>query len=170
MTSFAERCGANDAARQSQLARTAKLIEASGVELVRFAWCDLHGMLRGKTLVASAAIKAMMDGVGMVSTLLLKDSADRTAYQVFEAQDTQDLPGFEFAGNVMLLAEPASYQQLPWAPKTGWVQCQSWHTDGRPVVFDTRHVLQTALIKLAQAGYGLTCGLEIEFHIYKISS
>ena len=168
MTGFAQQCGVHDAARQSALARTAKLIEASGVELVRFAWCDLHGMLRGKTLVASAAVKAMMSGVGMVSTLLLKDSADRTAYKVFDADGTLELPGFEFAGNVVLLADPASYQQLPWARGTGWLQCQARHTDGQAVPFDTRRVLQQALARLADAGYGMTCGLEVEFHIYKI--
>ena len=174
LTSFAEQCGVHTAARQAALARTAKLIEASGVELVRFAWCDLHGMLRGKTLVASAAVKAMMSGVGMVSTLLLKDSGDRTAYKVFESDSAAELPGFEFAGNVMLLADPASYQQLPWASKTGWVQCQAWHADHNgeavPVEFDTRRVLQKALAKLAEAGYGMTCGLEVEFHIYKLNT
>ncbi len=174
VTSFAHQCGLHDAARRSALARTAKLIEASGVELVRFAWCDLHGMLRGKTLVAKAAVKAMMSGVGMVSTLLLKDSADHTAYKVFDGDFNEQaalaLPGFGFAGNVMLLADPDSYQQLPWAPKTGWLQCQAWHTNGAPVEFDTRRILQKALARLAEAGYGMTCGLEIEFHIYKISS
>ena len=168
MSSFAENCGIHDADRQSALERTAKLIAASGVELVRFAWCDMHGMLRGKTLVAGAAVKAMMNGVGMVSTLLLKDSADRTAYKVFDADGALELPRFEFAGNVMLLADPGSYQQLPWAPKTGWMQCQTWHTDGQSVAFDTRRVLQTALARLAESGYGMTCGLELEFHIYKI--
>ena len=168
VTSFATQCGMHDAARQTALERTAKLIEASGVELVRFAWCDLHGMLRGKTLVASAAVKAMMSGVGMVSTLLLKDSSDRTAYKVFDADGTLELPGFEFAGNVMLLADPSSYQQLSWASKTGWLQCQAWHADGEPIEFDTRRVLQKALARLAEAGYGMTCGLEVEFHIYKL--
>ena len=172
MTSFAQQCGMHTAARQAALERTTQLIEASGVELVRFAWCDLHGMLRCKTLVATKAVQAMMNGVGMVSTLLLKDSADRTAYQVFDEKGKLDLPGFEFAGNVMLLADPASYQQLPWASKTGWLQCQTWHANqeqvGKPVAFDTRRVLQTALAKLATAGYGMICGLEIEFHIYKL--
>ena len=172
MTSFAHQCGIHDPARQALLARTAMLIEASGVELVRFAWCDMHGMLRGKTLVAAAAVKAMKSGVGMVSTLLLKDSSDRTAYKVFDeklgTEGALALPGFEFAGNVMLLADPASYQQLPWAPETGWVQCQAWHTDGQAVEFDTRRVLQKALARLANSGYAMTCGLEVEFHIYKI--
>ena len=168
MTSLAQQCGLHNAARQSALERTAKLIESSGVELLRFAWSDLHGMLRCKTLVASKAIDAMMSGVGMVSTLLLKDTADRTAYKVFDKGGSLDLPGFEFAGNVMLLADPASYQQLPWASKTGWVQCQAWHADGAQVKFDTRRILQTALAKLATAGYDMTCGLEVEFHIYKL--
>ena len=168
MTSFAQLCALQDTARQAALAQIARRIDASDMELVRFAWCDLHGMLRGKTLVAARAEQAMQDGVGMVSTLLLKDSADRTAFKVFEAGDTTDLPGFEFAGNVMLLADPASFKQLPWAEKTGWVQCQSWFPDGQPVAMDTRRILQTALAQLAQAGYGLKCGLEIEFHIYKI--
>ena len=171
MTSFAQKCGMHNAARQSALERTTQLIEASGVELVRFSWCDLHGMLRCKTLMASQAIDAMMNCVGMVSTLLLKDSSDRTAFQVFEVFDEKgslELPGFEFAGNVMLLADPASYRQLPWASKTGWLQCQAWHADGQAVAFDTRRVLQTALAKLAAAGYAMTCGLEVEFHIYKL--
>ena len=170
MTSFAQQCGLHDDARQAALTQTAQCLDASGVELVRFAWCDLHGMLRGKTLVASKAAQAMQDGVGMVSTLLLKDSADRTAYKVFEAGGATDLPGFEFAGNLMLLADPASFKQLPWVDKTGWVQCQSWFPDGQPVAFDTRRILQTALGQLADAGYGLKCGLEVEFHIYKLNA
>src|SRR5688572_2238041 len=170
MSSFAAQCGVHDAARQAALADATRRIKASSLELVRFAWCDLHGMLRGKTLVASAAAEAMQAGVGMVSTLLLKDTADRTAYKVFETGGAAELPGFEFGGNVMLLADPASLKELPWADTTGWVQCQPWFPDGRPVEFDTRRVLQSALAKLAEAGYGMKCGLEIEFHIYRLST
>ncbi|UUZ63276.1 glutamine synthetase family protein [Polaromonas sp. P1-6] len=169
MSSFAQQCGVHDAARQEALTHTAQQIDASGLELVRFAWCDLHGMLRGKTLVASAAAQAMQDGVGLVSTLLLKDSADHTAYKVFEAGGAADLPGFEFASNVMVLADPTSFKQLPWTEKTGWLQCQPWFADGRPVELDTRRILQTALMRLEKAGYAMKCGLEIEFHIYKIT-
>ena len=167
--SFAQLCGIHDEARQAALERTSRLIQASGVDLVRFSWCDLHGMLRGKTLVAAAAPKAMMAGVGMVSTLMLKDTSDRTAYKVFEAGGAADLPGFECASNLLLLAEPASYKQLPWAPHTGWVQCQPWFSGGTPVAIDTRRILQAALERLADQGLGLQCGLEIEFHIYRVA-
>jgi glutamine synthetase len=166
--SFAQRCGIHDAEREAALQRTARLIEASGLELVRIGWCDQHGMLRGKTLVASAAARAMREGVGMVSTLLLKDTSDRTAFKVFERGGTTELPGFEFASNLLLLPDPDSFRVLPWSAGTGWLQGQPWFQDGTPVPLDTRRVLQDALARLAQAGYGMTCGLEIEFHIYKL--
>ena len=168
MKNFADRCGFADAAREAAVERIARLISASGIETVRFAWCDLHGMLRVKTLMASAAIKAMRSGVGMVSTLMLKDSADRTAYKVFEPNGASTLPGFEFASNLMLLPDPSSFKVLPWLEKTAWLQCEAWFTNATAVPLDTRRVLRKALTQLADAGYGMVCGLEVEFHIYKI--
>ncbi|HSH91980.1 MAG TPA: glutamine synthetase family protein [Ramlibacter sp.] len=168
MTSFAERCGIHDVQREQSLTRTVRLIEATGLELVRFAWCDVHGVTRGKTLVASQAGRAMRDGIGMVSTLMLKDTSDRTAFKVFEPGGTAGLPGFEFANNLLLFADPSSFRQLPWTPATGWVQCQPWFHDGQPVELDSRRVLQHALKHLAEAGFAMRCGLEVEFHIYRI--
>lgn len=168
MTSFAHRCGIHDAAREQALRQVASTIEASGLELVRFAWCDPHGVLRGKTLVATAAVQALRDGVGLVSTLMLKDTSDRTAFKVFEPGGTAALPGFGFANNLMLLGDPASFRQLPWTPGTGWVRAQPWFQDGTPVPLDTRRVLQRALERLARAGLGMKCGLEVEFHVYRI--
>jgi glutamine synthetase len=169
MSSFAQRCGIETPAREQALQQTARLIEASGLELVRFAWCDLHGVTRGKTLAAGAAARAMREGVGMVSTLLLKDSSDRTAFQVFEPGGTASLPGFAFASNLLLLADPDSFRQLPWTRGTGWLRCQPWFQDGRPVELDSRRMLQRALERLHDAGLAMTCGLEIEFHIYRIA-
>lgn len=168
MSHFAARCGIHSARRQAALAHTARVIEASGVELVRFAWCDLHGVLRSKTLVASAVVDGLLGGVGMVSTVMLKDTADRTAFRVFEPGGAAGLPGFEGASNLVLLADPASYQPLPWASGTAWLQGELWFPDGRPVALDTRRVLQQALQRLEAAGYGLRCGLEVELHIYRI--
>jgi glutamine synthetase len=170
MKSFAQRCGMHDAARAGALRQTAQLIDAAGLELVRFVWCDVHGVTRGKTLVASAAERAMSDGVGMVSTLLLKDTSDHTVFKVFEPGGLADLPGFECASNLVLLPDPASIRQLPWTTATGWMRGQPWFQDGRPVELDTRRVLQRALERLANSGLAMQCGLEVEFHIYRIEN
>ena len=168
MTSFAQRCGIHDAAREQAVQRLGRLIGEQGLELVRFAWCDLHGVLRGKTLVASAAERALREGVGLVSTLMLKDSSDRTAFKVFEPGGTASLPGFGNAPNLLLLADPESFRQLPWTPGTGWLRAQPWFQDATPVELDTRRMLQRALEQLARAGFTMKCGLEVEFHIYKL--
>jgi glutamine synthetase len=168
VSTFAQRCGLHDAAHEQSSQRLVRLIEDQGLELVRVAWCDLHGVLRGKTLVASAVKRALRDGVGLVSTLMLKDSSDRTAFKVFEPGGTASLPGFGFANNLLLLADPDSFRQLPWTPATGWLRAQPWFQDGQAVELDTRRVLQRALARLADAGFTMKCGLEVEFHIYKL--
>ncbi|MEO8835922.1 MAG: glutamine synthetase family protein [Caldimonas sp.] len=163
--------GAAEAAlRAAACEEVLRRIEAGGIETVRVGWCDLHGVLRGKTLVAGALPDAFASGVGMVSTILLKDTSDRTAYRVFESGGAAALPGFAFANNVVLRLDPASFRVLPWANATGWVRAEACFEDGAPVPIDTRRVLQAALGRLAQAGFGLVCGLEVEFHIYRLDS
>ena len=168
MTTFAERCGAHNPDRERSLQQALLHIHGTGAELVRLAWCDLHGFLRGKTVVAQAAEKALRDGIGLVSTLMLKDTSDRTVYKVFEPGGLRDLPGFSQANNLVLLPDPSSLKTLPWTQGTAWIRGQPWFQDGTPVEWDTRRVLQRALERLHNAGYSLRCGLEVEFHIYRI--
>ncbi len=160
--------------RQAAAADVLRRIRDEGVEQVRVAWCDLHGAWRSKTLVvgtdAAAVAEALHDGMAMVSTLLLKDSADRTAFRVFEPGGLDALadPGFGAANNLLLRPDPASFQRLPWAPHTGWLRADLHFDDGRPVAACPRRVLQQALAALQGLGYGLRCGLELEFHIHRI--
>jgi glutamine synthetase len=168
MMSFASRCGVHDDARERAVQDTCARIRASGVELVRVTWCDLHGVSRSKALVASAVESALRSGIGMVSTLMLKDISGRTVYPVFEPGGTDGLPGFGQANNLVLLPDPESFQQLPWAESTGWLRAQPWFANGQPVELDARRVLQRALQKLRARGLEMRCGLEVEFHIYRI--
>ncbi len=151
-------------------------VEAAGLEQVRIAWADLHGSYRSKTLVVGghfgtrALASALKHGVGMVSTLLLKDSADRTALSVFEPGALDGLPGFGAANNLLLWPAAESFVELPWAPRTGWLRATPRWPDGRAVEADPRGVLQRALARLAEAGYTLRVGLEVEFHVYRLDA
>ena len=166
---FAEQCGQNTSYRQAEIQRVLALAQASGLEWIRLVWCDVHGSLRGKTWVTSELATAFKDGMGMVSTLMLKDTSDRTVYKVFEAEVKNELPGFEGASNVILLPDPSTFKILPWAEKTGWLLGQPWFPDGQVVPYDSRRILQSTLEKLAAKGWGMKCGLEVEFHIYKLT-
>ena len=167
--SFAEGCGVADAARADACEAVLRRLGGEGIERVRIGWCDTHGILRGKTLTAAALPRALESGIGLVSTILLKDTSDRTAYRVFEPGATDALPGFGFANNLVLLPDPASFMVLPWAPGTGWMRAEAWFDDATPVPIDTRFILRRALDRLAEKGFGLTCGLEVEFHIYRLA-
>ena len=149
---------------------TLRRMAESDIQQVRLSWCDLHGDLRSKTLMPLAVQDALSNGIGMVGTLALKDSSDRTAFKVFETGADNTPEGFANASNLVLRPDLTSYQELPWARGTAWLRGQLFHPDGNPVAFDTRHVLQTALAKLQERGFGLRCGLELEFHIYKIEN
>ncbi len=145
----------------------ARQIQALGLQQVRFAWCDLHGQTRAKALTPNAAVAALSKGVGMVSTLALKDSADRTAFAVFDPEFAVRHPALAGAGNLLLKPIEHSFKVLPWAPGTGWIQCEAFFMDGTPMDLDTRQQLRGALRRLAAHGLGLACGLEVEFHIYR---
>jgi glutamine synthetase len=170
-----QRGGVASPQREAQAAALLQRVRESGIQQLRVAWCDLHGQLRSKTLVCDgegdAVAEALRAGVGMVSTVLLKDSSDRTAFKVFEPGALQvhtGLRGFGPANNVLLLLDPTSFVALPWAPATGWLRAEPFWADGTAVAACPRRVLQRALARLHEAGFGLHIGLEVEFHIYRI--
>jgi glutamine synthetase len=150
-------------------------IKADNIELVRFAFCDQHGLFRCKTLTAKHAVEVMRAGVPMVGTLLLKDTASRTAFPTFDpnafgtlVETNPALAMFANASDVVMRPEPTTFHVLPWTPNTAWIQCQAHDHEGNLLAFDTRGQLQRALARLASLGYGMRCGLEVEFHIYKL--
>src|SRR5688572_6944206 len=83
-------------------------IKRRKLEVVRFAFADQHGVLRGKTLVASDAARAMRAGVTMTSTLLAKDTSHRNVFPVFAKGGGMGLDEMEGAGNFVMVADPAT--------------------------------------------------------------
>lgn len=147
----------------------ARQIQRLGLEQVRFAWCDLHGQTRAKALSVSAALQALSKGVGMVGTLALKDTSDRTAFPVFDPQFATRMPALAGAANMLLKPIESTFKVLPWAERTGWIQCEACLSDGTPLELDTRRQLRRALDALAAQRLGMACGLEVEFHVYRLA-
>jgi len=145
-----------------------KAIKREKLELVRFSFCDQHGVLRGKTLVASEAARALHDGVAMTSTLLAKDTSHRTVFSVFGTDGTPGLSVAHGAGNMIMVADPTTFRLLPWAERTGWVLCDLHLANGEPVPVSTRVLYRDALGRLAKVGFDYMAGLEVEFHLFRV--
>ena len=163
--SFVEKHGLHtEEARAAVLRR----IEADGIGVVRLAFPDQHGILRGKTIVAAEAAKAMRDGVAMTTTLLLKDTSHRTAFPVFTAGAGLNDLNFQGAADFLIIPDPATFKVLPWAPHTGWILCEAHFADGRVAPYSSRGQLRRQLAAAEELGFDYVTGLEVEFHLFRL--
>ena len=166
--SFVERHGLWSREQKEAAARLRRTVEDEKLEVIRFSFPDQHGILRGKTLVASEALRSLESGCTITTTMLAKDTSHRTVFPVFTAGGGFGMREMEGAADVLMVADPASFRVLPWASATGWLLCDLYFADGRPVPFATRHLYRSVLARLNQRGYDFVAGLEVECHIFKL--
>lgn len=166
--SFVERFGLRDADTRKRAEEVTGQIEAAGLDSLRLSFADQHGILRGKTVMARDAAQVMGSGCSMTSTLLVKDTSHRTVYPVWSDGGGLDMPEMTGAGDFLMVPDPATFQILPWVENTGWMQCDIFLPDGRPVPFCTRRLCRNALSDLSVRGFDLLAGLEVELHLFKL--
>jgi glutamine synthetase len=161
---------------QSRAATSAlQAIKKHKLELVRFSFADQHGVLRGKTVVASEAAAMLKSGVTMTTTLLAKDTAHKTAFPVFTPGGGFNMGEMQGGADFVMVADPATFRILPWTgrdgtPNTGWFLCDIYFTNGRAVPFSTRRIYREALASLGTAGFEFLAGLEVEFHLFRLTN
>ena len=116
----------------------------SKLETVRVLFADQHGVLRGKTIVASALPSLFEQGIAAPSTLLLKDTSHRTVFPVWSENPGID-GGMGGAGDILLVPDPATFRVLPWSPHSAWIFCDPYFKSGESIPFAPRSVLQNAI-------------------------
>jgi glutamine synthetase len=166
--SFVERHGLWTDAQAEAAEAADKTIADQSLEVVRFSFADQHGILRGKTVMAAAAPAMMRSGCTVTTTLLAKDTAHRTAFAVFTAGGGFGMAEMEGGADMLLIGDPTTFRVLPWAARTGWVLCDLYFPNGKPVPFSTRRLYRDQLTRLAEAGFDYMAGLEVEFHLFKL--
>jgi glutamine synthetase len=166
--SFVQRHGLWSDEQREAAARLARLVEDHKLEVIRLSFPDQHGILRGKTLVAKEAIASLETGCTITTTMFAKDTSHRTVFPVFTPLGGFGMREMEGAADVLMVGDPTTFRVLPWAPASGWLLCDVYFADGRPVPFATRNLQRSVLSRLAQRGYEFVAGLEVEFHIFKL--
>jgi len=140
------------------------------IETVRIVFADQHGVTRGKTVVATALASALQNGVGMTSTLLMKDTSHMTVFGVWN-QDAGLGAGVLTGGaDFLMLPDPASFKILPWLDKTGWLLCDIYQPDGVEIDLSSRKILKDALARLGERGMDFVTGLEVEFTVLRLEN
>lgn len=144
-------------------------LDRDRIETVRVLFPDQHGILRGKTVVASALASVLANGMNAPSTLLLKDTSHRTVFPVWSRDAGVGAAPMHGVSDILLRPDPATFRPLPWAPGAAWILCNAHHKDATTLPFDARSVLARAIALLADEGLALTIGLEIEFHVFEVT-
>ena len=150
-------------------ARVRRIIEDNRLETIRLSFPDQHGILRGKTLIASEALSSLESGCSITTTMLAKDTSHRTVFPVFTAGGGFGMIEMQGGGDVLMVPDPTTFKILPWAPGTGWLLCDLYFGDGGVVPFATRGFYRSVVDKLAARGYHFMAGLEVEFHIFRLT-
>lgn len=146
----------------------ASRVASEGIEVVRVSFADQHGILRGKTVDANEFCANMREGLPIVSTLLSKDTSGRPVFSAFIKDAGIGEAEMVGAADMVMVPDPTTFQVLPWAESTGWVLCDLHFTNGRAVPFCTRGLLRGVVQQAKSAGYELLCGLEVEFHLFRV--
>jgi glutamine synthetase len=136
--------------------------------VIRFAFADVHGVLRGKTPAREEALRVLRDGVTAPVTLLLKDLAGHTAFPVYAPGGAFGIAALQGSANMVLVPDPTMFRVLPWASHSGWVLCDLHFQDGTPLPLSTRYVLRRCLDRLKERGLAFIAGLEVECHIFRL--
>jgi glutamine synthetase len=152
-----------EAARQFE-----ETVKKGRIEVVRFAFVDAHGVVRGKTLVAAEALRILRNGCTVTTTLLLKDTSGRTAFPVYTAGGGFGRPELQGAADMLLVPDPSTFVVLPWSPGTGWILCNIFLGDGTVMPFCTRQIMARMLERLAERRLEFVAGLEVECHLLKL--
>jgi glutamine synthetase len=166
---FIERHGLWSKEQKRRAADIKRQLKADKLRFVRLAWSDTHGYVRAKTLTVPAFLAALSGGsnIGVATTTL--DSAGARVFASFTRGGGMGLAEMTGSPNLTVVADPATFRALPWAPGVGWILCDEYFNDGTPFHFAPRQLLKKTLRKLAALKLESVIGTEIEWYLLRVA-
>jgi len=123
----------------------ADIASEKGIRYFLISFVDLAGVQRAKLVPASAIAGMQRDGAGF---------AGFAAY--FDMQPSDP--------DMLAIADPSSFIQLPWKPEVGWV-ASDMRMRGELVEQAPRNVLKRVMARAADSGFMMKSGVECEFFL-----
>jgi glutamine synthetase len=164
---FVAQHGLYTAEQQAAAGELTDRIRELGLRTMRLVVVDQHGIPRSKSLDPAVAIAAMKNGLDFSGAIYSLDTGNQVFVPAFVAGGgfgIDELTGFP---DVVLVPDPATFQVLPWADRTGWMLCDVYFSSGAPMPLDGRGLMRRQLAALAEAGYDYLAGIEVEYYIVK---
>lgn len=130
-------------------------VNARGVSLIRFLYCDLSGVIRGKSIPANMLASRLHSGVGCTVAMQAVTSRDELV----------DIPGLGVTGEFRLMADAQrTLTPLPYAHAAA-VMCDMYRLNRVPWEACPRDFLKRMCARGQQQGMRARIGIEHEFHL-----
>lgn len=164
---FVSEYGLYTRAQQEAGERTAQLLEEHQLRTVRMIWVDQHGAPRCKFMSSLDYVASLSNGIDFSAALLSMDSANNVFTPLFVEGGGFDIPELTGFPDMVLVPDPTTFRILPWADRTGWVICDAYFSNGKPVPLDARRLLRQQVEAAAEMGFEFLSGLEVEFYVVR---
>ncbi|MDF1590879.1 MAG: glutamine synthetase family protein [Desulfobacterales bacterium] len=128
-----------------------KFVRDNNVSFIQFWFTDVLGMLKSFAVTPTELESGMMEGMGF-------DGSSIEGFARIEESDMIAMP------------DPTTFQLLPWRPEDRPVArmfCDIMNPDMTPYEGDPRYVLKRLLNKIAEKGYKMYVGPELEYFYFK---
>ena len=144
-------------APDTDLSTIVERLRADFVDVVRVSYPDLLGVERGRDVLVEEFAATVGHGLAFC----------RAVYHTSPMGDVVPVQGGLEAGLPDILIRPdlATLSPLPWEPNAVWCLGDATTPDGQPAPESPRAVVRRVADQLANLGFSLICGPELEFFV-----
>lgn len=129
--------------------------QRQSINLVRFIYADLSGIVRGKSTRAMRLKDRLESGIGLVKGTLAMNMLDQL----------QSDTGFGASGEIRLIPDPDTWTVLPYAERQAAVICDLLELDHTPWELCPRNVLKRQIQRAKDMGCSFQAAFEPEFMV-----
>ena len=145
--------GARTAELTEQQARVVGRADTVGLRLVRFLYCDLDGVIRGKASGLARLGERLDTGIGLTVAMQAFTMLDRLA----------TVEGMGPVGEIRLVPDLDTFVVAPYAPRTGVVLVDMTTRDRQPYAADGRQFLRRMVRRAAEHDLEIVAAFEPEW-------
>lgn len=167
---FIERYGLWNDEQRREAGDVLRRAEAQGVRFVRLAWADSFGCSRAKLVTLEAFASALKSGHNILVATYTLDSSGARVFASFTRGGGLGIEALTGSPNLIVVPDPATFRLLPWDKDVAWVLCDTYFTNGQPFPFCPRQLLKRQLERVAERGWRMTVGLEVEWYLLKVAA
>jgi len=121
---------------------------------VKVAGIDVDGVLRGKLMAKKKFLSIAEDGFGFCSVIFGWDMHDQTYFRELEISNKEN--GYR---DILAIPDLKSFRRIPWEDNVPFFMLSFFEPDTmESLSADPRSLLQRAVSKLEQHGYGAKAG------------